>query len=164
MVYYELVKFTINIPGLAKVIINVVLYYYVVPKLIIMDWNSLFISKFLSLLCNFLRIKKKLSIAFHPKTNGRTEKQNSPIEIFLKVFVNKEQNNCINQLPIVEFPYNNAKNTSISHTLFKLNYGHHLKVLLEKDIDSCLRSCSTDKLTKKLRKLIEVYYQNLLHA
>ena len=65
---------------------------------------------------------------------------------------------------MVEFAYNNAKNVSIGHTLFKLNYGYYSRVFFEKNIDPRSRSCSTNKLVEGLKKLIEVCYQNLLHA
>ena len=58
MVYYVLVKITINALGLAKVIINVMVHYYRVLELILTDRDSLFISKFWSSLCYFLGIKK----------------------------------------------------------------------------------------------------------
>ena len=65
---------------------------------------------------------------------------------------------------MAEFAYNNAKNASTGHTLFELNCGYHPRVSFEKDVDSCSRSCSANKLVKELRELIEVCYQNLLHA
>ena len=65
---------------------------------------------------------------------------------------------------MVEFVYNNAKNASTSYTSFKLNYGYHPGVLFEKDVNFRLRSHSANKLAKKLKKLIEVCYQNLLHV
>ncbi len=46
MIYYKPVKITINIPDLVKVIINVVIRPYGVPKSIITDQGLLFISKF----------------------------------------------------------------------------------------------------------------------
>ncbi len=66
MVYYELVKVMINASGLAEVIINVLMYYHVVLKSIVMNQGPLFTSKFWSSLCYFLSIKKKLSTAFYP--------------------------------------------------------------------------------------------------
>ncbi len=66
--------------------------------------------------------------------------------------------------PIAEFVYNNAKNTSSGHTPFKLNCGYYSKVSFKEDIDLRLRSCFTNKLVEELRELIEVFYQNLLHA
>ncbi len=88
MIYYEPVKITIDAPGLAEVIIDVVVSHYGVPETIFMDQCSLFISKFWSSLCYFLGIKKKLSTAFHPQTNGQTERQNNMMEAYLRAFVN----------------------------------------------------------------------------
>ena len=78
----------INALGLAEVIINVVIYYHRVLESIIMDRGLLFILKFWSLLCYFLKIKKKLFIAFYLQTNSQTERQNSTIEVYLRAFVN----------------------------------------------------------------------------
>ena len=58
MVHYEPVKVTIDAPGLAEVIINMVVRHHGVPESIIIDQGSLFRSKFWSSLCYFLGIKK----------------------------------------------------------------------------------------------------------
>ena len=58
---------------------------------------------------------------------------------------------------MAEFIYNNAKNASISHISFKLNYDYYLKILFEENFNFYLKSCFADKLAKKLRKLIKVY-------
>ncbi len=65
MIYYKPVKVTINALSLTKVKIDMVLYYHEVLKLIITDWDLLFISKFWFLLYYFLKIKKKLFTTFH---------------------------------------------------------------------------------------------------
>ena len=69
MVYYKLVKVTINAPGLAKVIIDVVVQHYGLPNSIISDREAISTSKFWSLLCYFLDIKQQLSTVFHPQTD-----------------------------------------------------------------------------------------------
>ncbi len=46
MVHYELVKVTIDAPGLAKVIINVVVWHHGLPDLIVSNRGSIFTSKF----------------------------------------------------------------------------------------------------------------------
>ena len=83
MVYYEPVKVTIDAPGLAKVILDVVVWHYGLPDSIVSDRGSLFTSKFWSSLCYFLGIKQRLSTAFHPQTDGQTEQQNSTMEEYL---------------------------------------------------------------------------------
>ena len=82
MVHYEPVKVTIDTPGLAEVIIDVVVRYHGLPDLIVTDRGSLFTSKFWSSLCYFLGIKRKLLTAFYPQTDGQTERQNSTMEAY----------------------------------------------------------------------------------
>ena len=74
MVYYELVKVTIDAPGLAEVIIDVVVQHYGLPDSIISDRGAIFTSKFWSSLCYFLGIKRRLSNAFYPRTDDQTER------------------------------------------------------------------------------------------
>ena len=164
MVYYKPIKITIDAPNLAKVIIDVVVWHHNLSDSIITDWGSLFTSKFGSLLCYFLDIKRRLFTAFHPQTNGQIERQNSTIEAYLRAFVNWKQNGWARLLPMAEFAYNNAKNASTGHMPFKLNCGFHLRVFFKDDIVPCSRSCSADEMAKKLRELIDICQQNLLYA
>ena len=92
MVYYEPVMVTIDAPGLAEVILDVVVWHHGLPDSIVFDRGSLFTSKFWSSLFYFLGIKRRHSTAFHPQIDGQTEQQNSTIEVFLRAFINFEQN------------------------------------------------------------------------
>ena len=135
MVYYKPVTVTIDAPGLAKVIINVVIRHHGLPDSIVTNMELLFTSKFWSLLCYFFGIKRRLSIAFYPQTNGKTEKQNSKLEAHFQAFVNFKQNDWARLLPMAEFAYNNAKNASTGYTPFELNFGYHLCVSYEENFD-----------------------------
>ena len=162
--HYELVKITINAPSLAEVIIDIVVWHHDLPNSIITDWGSLFTSKFWSSLCYFLSIQRRLSTSFHPQTDGQTERQNSTIEPYLRVFVNWEQNNWACLLPMTEFAYINAKNASTGRTPFELNYGFYPRVFFQYNVNFCSKSRSADKLAKELRELIDICQQNLLYA
>ncbi len=74
MVYYELVKVSIDALALAGVIIKVVVQHHGLPDSIVSDRDSVFTSKLWSSLYYFLGIKRKLSTAFHLQTDGQTEK------------------------------------------------------------------------------------------
>ena len=74
MVHYEPVLTTITTPWLAEVIIDVVVRHHGLPDSIVSDRGSDFTSKFWSSLCYFLGIKRRLYTAFHPKTDGQTER------------------------------------------------------------------------------------------
>ncbi len=164
MVHYEPVKVTIDATGLAEVIIDVVVHHHGFPESIVTDRGSLFTSKFWSLLCYFLGIKRKQSTAFYPQTDGQTKRQNSTMEVYLRVFVHWEQDDWARLLPMAEFAYNKTKKTSTGHTPFELNYGYHPRVSCEEDVNSRSRFRSANELAEELKELIEVCCQNLLHA
>ena len=164
IVHYKLVKVTINTSGLAEVIIDVVVWHHGLPDSIISDRGAIFTSKFWSSLCYFLGIKRKLSTAFHPQTDGQTERQNSIIEAYLWAFVNFEQNDWSRLLPMAKFAYNNAKNASTGHTPFELNCGYHPRMSYEEDVDPRSQSKSADELSAELRELMIVCQENLHHA
>ena len=83
MVHYEPVQKTLTAEGLAEVIINTVIRHHGLPDSIVTDRGSLFTSQFWSSLCYFMSIKRRLSTAFHPQTDGQTERQNSTMEAYL---------------------------------------------------------------------------------
>ena len=156
MVYYKPVKVTINAPGLAEVIINVVVRHHGFPDSIITNRGSFFTSKFWSSLCYFFGIKRRLSIAFHPQTDGQTERQNSTMEAYLQTFVNFEQNDWARLFLIAEFAYNNAKNANTGHIYFELNYGYYPCVSYKKDLDPRSKSKTAEKLSSQLQNFMTV--------
>ena len=83
MVHYKAAKITLDAPGLAKVIINVVVRHHSLLDPIVTDKGSLFTLKFWLLTCYFFGIKRRLSTAFHNQTDGQTERQNSTMEAYL---------------------------------------------------------------------------------
>ncbi len=64
---------------------------------------------------------------------------------------------------MAKFVYNNAKNASTSYIPFELNCKFYLWVLFKKNVNPSSRSCLANKLADKLRELIEICCQNLLH-
>ena len=161
MVHYKPVTVIIDAPGLAKVIIDVVVQHHGLPDSIISDRGAIFTSKFWSSLCYFLGVKRKLSTVFHPQTDGQTKWQNSTMEAYLRAFVKFEQNDWARLLPMAEFAYNNAKNASTGHTPFELNYGYHPRISYKKNVDPRSKSKSADDLANDLRELMIVCRENL---
>ena len=135
MVHYKPVKITINAPRLIEVIIDMVVHHHSFLDSIVTNKGSFFTSKFWLLLCYFFGIKRWLFIAFYPQIDGQTKRQNNTMETYLQTFINFEQNNWVKLLPMAKFAYNNAKNTSTSHTFFELNCGYYFCVFFEKNID-----------------------------
>ena len=86
------------------------------------------------------------------------------MELYLRAFVNFEQNDWARLLPIAKFAYNNAKNASTGYMIFELNYGYHPQISYEEEVDSRSKSKSADKLLVELKELMIVCQKNLYHV
>lgn len=78
--------------------------------------------------------------------------------------MNKEYNNWAWFQLITEFAYNNSKIDSTDHILFKLNCGYHLWVFFEDEYNVHSRFSLANELATELKKPINIYCQNFLHA
>jgi len=72
-----------------------------------------------------LGTERQLSTAYHPQTDGQTERINQEIGTFLRHYVNYQQDDWTNWLAAMEFQYNDKKHTAIERTPFELNFGRH---------------------------------------
>ena len=71
-----------------------------------------------------LGVNHKLSTAYHPETNGQTERMNRTLEMHLQSYVNKEQDNWVSLLPSMQFAINSAKSEATGVSPFYANYGY----------------------------------------
>jgi len=74
-------------------------------------------------LWNKLGVKASLSTAFHPQTDGETERVNQEIEQFFQVFCNFQQDNWAELLPFAEFAHNVRKHSATGQSPFQVWYG-----------------------------------------
>ena len=71
---------------------------------------------------NLLGIQTKLLTAYHPQTDGQTERINQKLEQYLRVFINHRQEQWLDWLGTAEFAYNNKIHTATKILPFKENY------------------------------------------
>jgi len=70
-----------------------------------------------------LGIERRLSTAFHPQTDGQTERTNAILDQYLRAYINYQQDDFCDCLPLAEFAYNNGYQETIKHSPFFANYG-----------------------------------------
>jgi len=93
------------------------------PKIIISDRDPKFTSKFWKSLFKTLETQLRFSTAFHPESDGQTERLNQTLEIMLRHYVDERPSAWTKYLPIVEFPYNSTKHSATDRSLFSLVSG-----------------------------------------
>jgi len=99
--------------------------YHGLPKDIVSDRDSRFTSETWQEFLRLAGIRPRMSMAFHPQTDGQTERLNQTIEAYLRAFVGHEQDNWVGLLPMAEFAYNNSITMGNGMSPFYANYGFH---------------------------------------
>ena len=72
-----------------------------------------------------LDISQDMSTAYHPQTDGQTERVNQVLEHYLRTFCAWDQKDWVDLLPYAEFCYNNTVHSSHKMTPFYVNFGYH---------------------------------------
>ncbi|MBW0546589.1 hypothetical protein O181_086304, partial [Austropuccinia psidii MF-1] len=93
------------------------------PSSIVSDRGSLFVSSFWTNLCHKLKSSRYLSTAYHPETDGQTERVNNKLEQYLSMYVSYHQDDWKTCLPLAEFSYNNSDHSSTKQSPFLTVYG-----------------------------------------
>jgi len=115
---------TIDSEGVALLYVNHVIPHYGIPRKIISDRDVRFVSKFLTELCRLLNIKQNISIAYHPQTNGASERTNQTLEQYLRVFCGTQQNNWHAWLPLAQYTKNSWPSATTKKMPFDLLIGY----------------------------------------
>jgi hypothetical protein len=93
------------------------------PDTLLSDRGSVFTSQFWSDICYHLNVDHRLSTAFHPQTDGQTERQNQELESFLRMYLNYQQDNWCELLPYAEYAYNSKTHASHGQCPIQVAYG-----------------------------------------
>jgi transposase InsO family protein len=99
---------TIDAVGVAKLFLREIIRLHGLPVTIVSDGGPQFASTCWGQICSRLGIDRWLSTAIHPQTDGQTEWKNTSMEEYLRVFVNHQQNDWVQSLPLDKFDANNG--------------------------------------------------------
>jgi len=80
-----------------------------------------------------LGIERNLSTAYHPETDGQTERINSVMEQYLRSYVNYQQDDWHQWLALAEFATNNHVSETTGVSPFFANYGFDPRLELDND-------------------------------
>lgn len=110
--------------SVAKVFMDNIYKLHGLPKSIISDRDRIFTSKLWQLLFKLAGIQLRMSSAYHPQTDGQTERVNQCLKTFLRCFVHACPARWIQWLPLVEFWYNTSTHSALGRIPFEVLYGY----------------------------------------
>ena len=118
-------KQTYRASDIAELMFDSVYRLHGIPERIISDRDSLFTSHFWKRLHQLLNTELRMSSAFHPQTDGATERANRTITQMIRQCVGPNQKDWVMKLPAVEFAINSARSSTTGFSPFQLNYGRN---------------------------------------
>ena len=139
--------------GLARLFQDNVWKLHRLPESVMSDRGPQFVVELTKELNRMLGIKTKLSIAFHPQTDGQTERMNQELEQYLQFFIEHRQKDWPEWLAAAEFAINNKVYTVTKILPFMANYGKKLR--MGGDIQRKGKVESATKFVERMKKVQE---------
>jgi len=115
---------TVTMEGAARLFLHQVWKLHSLLKYVVSDRRPQFVARFTRELYRLLGIKLASSTVWHPQTNGQTERVNQELDQYLWLFVNEQQDNWYDLLPMAEFQHNNHVYSATQQPPFLLDTGH----------------------------------------
>ncbi|GAB4820780.1 hypothetical protein N2152v2_007826 [Parachlorella kessleri] len=125
MVHLAATTTTVTAPEFARLYFDNVVRLHGVQRSIVSDRDPRFTSKFWEALHTLQGTSLSRSTAYHPQTDGQTERANRTLEEMLRAYVDTETRNWDDHLAAAEFAINNAPHASSGQSPFYLNFGQH---------------------------------------
>ena len=94
------------------------------PRKIISDRGPQFASRLFKAVLRGIGVEGALSTAYHPQTDGQSERWNQEIEAYLRMFCSRRRDDWVKWLPIAEFAFNSHVHSSTGYSPFYLTYGY----------------------------------------
>jgi RNase H-like domain found in reverse transcriptase/Reverse transcriptase (RNA-dependent DNA polymerase)/Integrase zinc binding domain len=124
MVHLIPVNTTVKASELASIYVKEVVRLHGLPDSIVSDRDSKFTSKFWKETHRILGTKLLMSTAFHPQTDGASERANRSVGQVLRTMIRPDQTDWVEKIPMTEFAINSNISSSSGFAPFELNYGH----------------------------------------
>ena len=100
--------------------------YTGIPTRLISDQDTRFTSSWFRELCHILEVTQNLSMAYHPQTDGQSERTNQMMEGLLRIFCNHQANDWVEWLPVVQYIINSQPRRPHTNSGWDI-YQEHIK-------------------------------------
>ena len=126
---------TCTAADLAELFVQRVWSWHGLPFSIISDRGPQFAAEFWKALCARLLIDPLLSTAYHPETDGQTERMNASMEQYIRSYINYLQDDWYRWLPLAEFANNNYDSETTGISPFFADSGFHPRMGFEPPVE-----------------------------
>ena len=131
--YFIPVNSAYKADSISKIFMKDIFRLHGLPKAIVSDRYVKFTSNFWKGLFADLGTKLNFSTAYHPQTDGQTERVNQVLEDMLRMYMMDKPTKWEDYLHLVEFAYNNGQQASLGMSPYEALYGRRCRTLVTWD-------------------------------
>jgi len=110
--------------SVAQLYMNNIYKLHGMPKVLVSDRDKVFTSNLWQELFRLADTVLNMSSAYHPQTDGQTERLNQCLETYLRCLVHSCPSKWATWLPLAEFWYNTSFHSALGKTPFEVLYGY----------------------------------------
>ena len=150
--------------NIANLFFNNIVRLHGVPRTIVSDRDTKFLSHFWKVLWSKMGTKLLFSTTCHPQTDGQTEVVNRSLSTLLRSIIQKNLKTWEDCLPFIEFAYNRSIHSTTNMSPFEVAYGFNpltpldllpLPINVKESLDGAKRAEMVKKLHEKIKDQIE---------
>ena len=155
---------TISALQFTELFVDRIVRYHGLPTTIVSDRDPKFVSEFWKVFCQKFSIKRALSTAWHPQTDGQTERINRTIEQMMRTYIQSREEEWPSLLPALELAYNCTPHSATGHSPFEIMIGENPLRTQDLDVVDTFPPIPTPQMTKAFRLLVDRAAAHLQHA
>lgn len=123
-VHFVAMSHPYSVEQVVEVLMNNIHKLHGMPMAIVTDRDRIFTSQFFQEVFKAMKVYLRFSTAYHPQTDGQTERVNQCLESYLRNMTFKEPQHWYSWLALAEWWYNTTYHTSLQMTPFQALYGY----------------------------------------
>lgn len=150
--YFIALKHPFSALSIAKLFMQHIYKLHGLPSAIVSDCDRIFTSQLWRELFRLAGVELRMSSAYHPQSDGQTERVNQCLEQYLRCFVTAVPSKWFEWLHLAELWYNTSWHSALQQSPFQVLYGHNPREL---GIDAS-STCTVDSLEEWMLKKSEM--------
>ena len=164
MAHFIPTKTTVSAAETVELLADRLVRYHGFPTTLISDRDTRFVSELWGKFCERFKIKRALSSAWHPQTDGQTERVHRTLEQILRTYIQTDEAAWEGLLPAAELAYNCTVHNSTGMTPFETMIGENPLRAIDLDLNEALEPTVTPPMTKIFQQLVDRAAVHILQA
>jgi transposase InsO family protein len=137
--------------------------FHGMPRSIVSDRGSNWLSRFWKRFCKLAGVTQRLSTAYHPQTDGAPERTNQEIQAYLRAYVSYLQKDWGDFLPVAQLALNNRESAATKISPFFVEHGYHVEPVAVEDPADPPQNREEGKADALLSRLQEVSDRHVIN-